>query len=34
MPYVVLEAMARGLIIVASDVGAVNLMVDGKNMEF
>ena len=31
MPYVVLEAMARGLIIIASDVGAVNLMVDSKN---
>ena len=31
MPNVILEAMARGLIIIASDVGAVNLMVSNKN---
>ena len=31
MPNVILEAMARGLIIIASDVGAINLMVSNKN---
>lgn len=31
MPNVILEAMARGLIIIASDVGAINLMVSHKN---
>ena len=31
MPTVILEAMARGLAILASDVGAVNELVDGAN---
>tara|TARA_B100000927_G_scaffold289146_1_gene285182 strand:+ start:1439 stop:2602 length:1164 start_codon:yes stop_codon:yes gene_type:complete len=31
MPNVILEAMARGLIIIATDVGAVNLMVSHQN---
>lgn len=31
MPNVILEAMARGLAIIATDVGAVNLMVSEKN---
>lgn len=31
MPTVILEAMARGLAILASDVGAVNELVDGSN---
>ena len=31
MPNVILEAMARGLIIIASDVGAVNLLVSKEN---
>tara|TARA_Y100000992_G_scaffold300993_1_gene270840 strand:- start:2278 stop:3423 length:1146 start_codon:yes stop_codon:yes gene_type:complete len=31
MPYAILEAMSRGLAIIASDVGAVNLMVSNKN---
>ena len=31
MPNVILEAMSRGLIIIASDVGAVNILVSSKN---
>lgn len=31
MPYVVLEAMAKGLIIIASDVGAISEMVNQEN---
>ena len=31
MPNVILEAMARGLIIIASDVGAINILVSSKN---
>jgi len=31
MPTVILEAMARGLAVIASDVGAVNELVDGSN---
>ena len=31
MPNVILEAMSRGLIIIASDVGAVNLLVSNEN---
>ena len=31
MPNVILEAMSRGLIIIASDVGAVNLLVGNEN---
>ena len=31
MPNVILEAMARGLIIIATDVGAINLLVSDKN---
>ena len=31
MPNVILEAMSRGLIIIATDVGAVNVLVSSKN---
>ena len=31
MPNVILEAMSRGLIIIASDVGAVNILVSSNN---
>jgi glycosyltransferase involved in cell wall biosynthesis len=31
MPNVILESMSRGLIIIATDVGAVNVLVSSKN---